>query len=224
MFSSISPPAASVLALDKRNTKTKIMEEFKMSAKFRNYDKSDYTASGVKTGFEYTKSDYALNKKRKQGIAYRPAVGRVIEVAHEDCLWDNPEYTHDDFAEIKGISNSIYHEQDRANQRQTRLNVPLDSNEYILKYYVSPSLEDEYIERTEQEESLARRRSLAKQALGLLSEAQLRRYLLHTAHALSTRKIAELEGVSQRTVMDSLEWAKKKVESFIESCKIDLSK
>ena len=191
-----------------------------MSTNYRNYDKSDYTAPGIKTGFEYQKSDYALNKKRKQGIAYRPAIGRVIEVAHEDCLWDDPEYTPEDFMEWKALSDSIYHEQDKADNREAYKIISYDSSESTLKQLLTPSLEDEYIE----EESLARRRKLAKQALGLLSEPQLRRYLLYAAYGLSSRQIAAKEGVSQRTVMDSLEWAKKKIKKFIEDCKIDLSK
>jgi DNA-directed RNA polymerase specialized sigma24 family protein len=61
------------------------------------------------------------------------------------------------------------------------------------------------------------RREKGYAALAKLTAVQRRRYLLHVVKGLSTRKIAEMEGVEQRSVMDSLEWAEKKIKKFLGS-------
>jgi len=185
-----------------------------MKRNTRNWDSSGYTQSATKTGFEYRKRDYALNKMRK-GIAYRFATGRIVEITSEDYLLENPDYTPEDFMEWKVLSDNDYHEQDKADGRYAYWNLSLDASQNLQYYSATPSPEDEYLEQIERDESLACKRSLAKQALGLLTEVQRRRYILRAAHGLSTRKIAEQEGVSQRTVMDSLEQAEKKIKKFI---------
>jgi len=186
-----------------------------MKRNTRNSDNSSYTQSVAKTGYEYRKHDYALNKVRKQVIAYRFAVGRIVEITSEDYLLENPDHTHEDFMKWKALSDNDYHEQDKADNRHSYWNFSLDASQNLQNYSATSPLEDEYFEQLEQEETLAHMRSLAKQALELLTEVQHRRYIMHVGHGLSTRKIAAIEGVSQGTVMDSLEQAEKKIKKFI---------
>ena len=46
------------------------------------------------------------------------------------------------------------------------------------------------------------------------TEIQKRRFIQHFFQGLSTRQIANLEGVHQRAVWDSLMWAEKKLKKF----------
>ena len=57
-----------------------------------------------------------------------------------------------------------------------------------------------------------------------LTKIQKQRYILSRAKGLSTREIAEKEGVSQRTVQDSLELAERKIKIFQETPEKYLSK
>jgi len=49
-----------------------------------------------------------------------------------------------------------------------------------------------------------------------LTETQRRRFLLH-ARGISTRQIAQAEGVSQRTIMDSLQESDRKIKIFLQN-------
>ena len=63
----------------------------------------------------YKNSDYALNRY-SQGIIYKFADG-IVEVTLESFLRDNPDKTEEDFAELKALSDEIYYQQDRQEQR-----------------------------------------------------------------------------------------------------------
>ena len=66
----------------------------------------------------YKDSDYALNRY-SQGIVYKFADG-IVEVTLEAFLRDNPDKTEEDFAELKALSDEIYYQQDRQEQRTSR--------------------------------------------------------------------------------------------------------
>ena len=158
----------------------------------------------------YKESDYALNKY-SQGIVYKFVDG-ALEVTLEDYLRDNPDKTEDDFAELKALSDEIYHEQVVLEHRTCRKNISIDlvpETELVI----TPEFDVEQMERREQsEKSLQAAHKLLHS--GLLTTVQQRRFLLHFFHGLSIRQIAEMEKVHQRAVWDSLMWAEKKLKKI----------
>ena len=87
------------------------------------------------------------------------------------------------------------------------------------------SVEDDYIERQDTAVEDCRTLDNAMNVLdSCLTTIQKKRYLLSRAKGLSTREIAEKEGVSQRTVQDSLELAERKIKIFQENPEKYLSK
>lgn len=75
----------------------------------------------------YKDSDYALNKY-SEGIVYKFA-DSILEITVEDYLRDNPDKTRADFAELKALSDEIYHEQVIQEHRTGRLNVSISGLE-----------------------------------------------------------------------------------------------
>ena len=164
----------------------------------------------------YQDSVYALNKY-SAGIVYRFADG-IVEYTLADYLAENPGKTEVDFRALKALSDADYLESDRSDCRQTRNDVSIHNME-DSEAFGGETLEDEVIERPEREAKENNRRELAREALKTLTEVQRRRYLLYTAHGLSTWNIAEKEGISQHAVMCSIEWAEKKIKKFLENTK-----
>ena len=164
----------------------------------------------------YTDSDYALNKY-SEGIVYRFADG-IVEYTLADYLAENPGKTAADFQEWKALSDGIYLEQITDECRQTRKDVSIHNME-DSEAFGGETLEDEVFERPEREAAENNRREMARQALDKLTEVQRRRYLLHHVEGLSTWQIAEREGVFQRAVMDSIQWAEKKIKKFLDNAK-----
>lgn len=157
----------------------------------------------------YKNSDYALNKF-SEGIVYRFADG-IVEVKLADYLAENPGKTEADFLKLKKLSDDIYLIQVRDENAQTKHNSLYD--ELINTTFSVQSPEESLInviDAQEKYEFFKQRLTVSKNVLSKLTDVQRKRYLLHVIGGLTTRKIAEMEGVSQRTVMDSLEYVEKK--------------
>lgn len=106
----------------------------------------------------------------------------------------------------------------------TKLNVDIDKLENTDLLSVQ-SVEDDYIELLDAEVEDYRTLENAMKVLdSCLTKIQKKRYILSRAKGLSTREIAEKEGVSQRTVQDSLELAERKIKIFQENPEKYLSK
>ncbi len=159
----------------------------------------------------YKDSDYALNRY-SQGIVYKFADG-IVEVTLEDYLRDNPDQTEDDFAQLKALSDEIYYLQDRQEQRTSRYDVSLSGMEEAA-VAPAPPIDIELIRKSEETKVLEAARQLLDS--GRLTPVQQRRFLLHFFQGLSTRQIAKLEGVNQKTVWESLMWAEKKLKKIYE--------
>ena len=160
----------------------------------------------------YTDSDYALNKY-SEGIVYRFA-DKIIEVALEDYLTENPGKTEDDFLKLKAFSDADYHESDKSGYRQSWKNVPIGDLAETNVCSV-PSAEYAVVDEPEEAERMETRLTLAKGALDKLTEVQRRRYIQYHADGLSSYKIAELEGKDHKTILESLRAAEKKIKKFL---------
>ena len=163
----------------------------------------------------YISSDYALNKY-SEGIVYRFADGIVV-VTMADYLAENPDKTEYDFRALKKLSDDDYFERDRKENAQTKKNVPFGELEETM-LCCAPSPLDILIGEIDAQEQTARhgqRLGTAKRALGKLTDAQRRRYLLHVVDGLSVREIAEIEGAHFTSVSESLQAAKKKIKKVL---------
>ena len=167
----------------------------------------------------YKDSDYALNK-HSNGIVYRFA-DKIIEVALEDYLTENPGKTEDDFLKLKAFSDADYLSQDRMDYQQTWKNSSISDLDETTECCTSSPEESMIVEMDKLDEIKTRKyqTQLARQALESLTDVQRRRYLMYHIDGLTTRRIAEIEGVEQRSVMDSLEWAEKKIKKFLKNSK-----
>jgi len=160
----------------------------------------------------YQTSDYAVNKFAA-GIVYRFA-DQTVEITLADYLRENPGKTETDFAELKALSDEMYLHQVRADNAQTKKNVSIHNLEDTdLCRAASP--ENGLIAAEEQAETQKLRRAVAEKALSTLTEVQRRRYILHTVNGLTTREIADKEGVSHVAVVYSLEQAEKKIKKVL---------
>ena len=157
----------------------------------------------------YKDSDYALNRY-SQGIVYKFADG-IVEVTLEEYLRDNPDKTEEDFAELKALSDEIYYQQDRQEYRVSHRNVSISGMEDTL-VASALSVDAELIQKAEEKKALEAAICLLKN--GKLTDIQKRRFYLHFFQGLSTRQIAKLEGINQKTAWESLMWAEKKLKKI----------
>lgn len=158
----------------------------------------------------YKQSDYALNK-HSSGIVYRFS-DRIVEVTLEEYLAENPEKTEQDFWELKALSDAIYYQQDRENNKKSRKNISIHSIEEFVDFD-SVAIDEQLIEKQEQR--------LASNAIdyllrpGVLTERQLRRFKLYVLGGLSLREIAKMEGTSHIAIRNTIQKALAKAAGFI---------
>ena len=119
-----------------------------------------------------------------------------------------------DFDSMKQLLTEEMRQEFNADWNVTKLNVDFDILEKTV-LFSTQSVEDDYIERLDAEVEDYRTLENAMKVLdSCLTKIQKKRYILSRAKGLSTREIAEKEGVSQRTVQDSLELAERKIKIF----------
>ena len=176
----------------------------------------------------FTDNGIAQNKKNK-GIVYRFADGTRVEITENDYnayITAHPARpgakTPPDFATLKAASDEIYEQEDKSWNVGTKKNLSFDvlsATGSVYRYGAyEPSPETLFfdaLDAPDEAKKQQRRKSVANDALDTLTAIQRRRYILHTANGMTTRRIADDEGVSQRTVMDSIEQAQKKIRKFL---------
>ena len=128
-----------------------------------------------------------------------------------------------DFDTMKEFLTEETRQEFNADWSVTKLNVDFDILEKTDLFSVQ-SVEDDYIERQNVADDFRTLDNAMKVLDYCLTKIQKKRYLMSRAKGLSTREIAEKEGVSQRTVQDSLELAERKIKIFQENPEKYLSK
>ena len=128
-----------------------------------------------------------------------------------------------DFDTMKEFLTEATRQEFNADWSATKLNVDFDILEKTDLLSVQ-SVEDDYIERQNVADDFRTVENTMKVLDSCLTKIQKQRYILSRAKGLSTREIAEKEGVSQRTVQDSLELAERKMKIFRENPEKYLSK
>jgi len=147
----------------------------------------------------YKDSDYALNKY-SAGIVYRFG-NQIMEITLADYLAANPDSTEQDFQKWKALSDSIYLDQVRAENAQTKKNDSIHGMEESRNLGGIP-LDEEYIETQERETAKNALSMLLKS--GMLTETQERRFRMHIFDGLSIREIARREGVVPNAIEQSV--------------------
>ena len=128
-----------------------------------------------------------------------------------------------DFDSMKQLLTEETRREFNANWSATKLNVDFDILEKT-DLFSTQSVEDDYIEHQNVADDYRTLDNAMKVLDSCLTKIQKKRYILSRAKGLSTREIAEKEGVSQRTVQDSLELAERKIKIFRENPEKYLSK
>jgi len=163
-----------------------------------------------------TTSDWTRNKK-SAAIIYADATGNITEITLARFLADSPENTIEQFQRLKALSDMLFHAEDKSEREQADLETPL---EYVSAEYAAPSAEDVVCNADEETcQAYIKRKTkmaaLVPHVLDKLTPVQRKRYLLHFGDGLTTRRIAEIDGVSHVAVIDSLAAAQKKIEKFL---------
>ena len=135
----------------------------------------------------------------------------------------NSEMKLSDFDTMKQLLTEETRQEFNADWSSTKLNVDFDILEKTDLFSVQ-SVEDDYIERQNVADDFRTLDNAMKVLDSCLTKIQKKRYLMSRAKGLSTREIAEKEGVSQRTVQDFLELAERKMKIFQENPEKYLSK
>ncbi len=160
----------------------------------------------------YRYSDYAANKFAS-GIVYRFA-DETVEITLDDYLRENPSMTESDFLDIKSISDALFLEQARDDVALGRKAVAAQRLEGAL-HTGSVSPEELVFDVPERIKASVHKQHLARQALGNLTETQLRRYYLYHAKGLTFRQIAKIEGVTHSKIQKSVAAAEKRINKFL---------
>lgn len=153
------------------------------------------------------KSDYALNKKDQEAIVCPSATGVHIRLTREDFA------SEEEFLYWKSLSDSDYHDTEKAEHIQSNHTQPLDTLPDTAT--ATPSVEAQLISQQENDEREELRRLLMKGFGSHLTPTQRRRLWLYCVKRLTVRKIAEIEHVSHPSVVESLLAAKKKIQKFL---------
>lgn len=145
------------------------------------------------------KTDYTLNRKNKDAIVCKTAVGNYVLLKREDFASD------EEFEKWKAWSDEDYHINENATRRTSRKNVML--SEKLDNELCGLSAEDILCEKLD----ILERIDKVCRIQELLTETQYRRLWLYAVKGISMPKIAKLEGVSVSCVSSSIYGARKKI-------------
>ena len=160
----------------------------------------------------YRQSDYAKNKY-SGNIVYAGS-DETIEITLEQFLEENPGMTEEDFAYWKNWSDEDYYSIDRKDSIEAKHTVSIHSIEETELVSI-PSAEEVVMEKLNRENERFYTMKDAEAVLSKLTDIQRRRYLLYEVYGLSTPQIALIEGVSQYTVWESIDAAKKRIKKVL---------
>lgn len=160
----------------------------------------------------FNESDYALNKF-SEGIVYKFADGSKHTIMLEDYLRANPDKTAEDFAQLKALSDEVYHQQDLGDTGYGKRKRTFDMLPE-QKHPATVSIDVELIHKADGQAALKAAKELFSS--GKLTEVQRRRFVLHFLKGQSIRQIATVEEVDYRAVWESLNWASKKLKKLFD--------
>ena len=155
----------------------------------------------------HTTSDYAINKKDTEAIVYCDALGKITRLTRENFE------SEEDFALWKSLSDEDYHEIEKEEHLFRDYTLSLEG----LSEGVATVDHAEVQLITEMEEAAREylRRLLVQGMDELLTATQWERVYLHYIDEMSSRAIAEQQGVDHKAVLKSINSAKKILLKFL---------
>ena len=152
------------------------------------------------------KSDYALNKRKKDSIVYISTTGII-------CLTRADFANEDEFLKWKSWSDKNYQTNERIDRRFYDNTIPLDEKLDVIGAVLSA--EDEFFGRLSEDERRQMYCFLLKQIESCLTEKQYRRlWMLHVEN-MTVTAIAAAESVSEPSISESISAARKNIFVFI---------
>lgn len=148
------------------------------------------------------KSDYALNKKDKEAIVSRNAIGEYIKLTKEEFA------SEEEFAHWKEWSDDDYRQEYNAEQSYKRLKNKLQKQ--VENEAGSLSVEQLLLNDLADEE----RKALVNKIKSVLTEKQFRRLWLYYVEEKTEQEIALKERTSQQAVSICLLKALKKIQKI----------
>lgn len=133
------------------------------------------------------------------------------------------EMKADEFETLRKMLTEFTKEEHKTDVKISRRNCSLDKLENTDMVCL-PSVEDEYIEGYEAEDSPRTIENAMVILSHCLTDIQKTRFIRNKYCGETTREIAESEGVSQAAVFKSIELSEKKIKNFQKSVKTGLSK
>ena len=151
------------------------------------------------------KSDYAKNKRNADSIIYTDANGEEIRLTRDDFE------SEAEFQKWKAWSDSQYHETEKSGRRYEDRKLPLFDEEGTYGDAM-----EEWLNRLDEESGYDELLTLCRK---LLTKTQLRRFWLYAVKKMTEQEIADLEGVRQQCISDSIRKAKGKIVNFLKTQK-----
>ena len=155
----------------------------------------------------FNKTDYAINKKEEEQIIYISVTGEVIAVSKEQFLVENPKKSAEDFFLFKDFSDMDYYVSDLKEGKIRKKEVGLTAELAEFLYD-----EEDFVEAAIRlDEEIAACQRLRQIINENLTEVQKRRIKMAYWDGMTVREIAEKEGASHPSVVESLQAAKRKI-------------
>ena len=151
------------------------------------------------------KSDYAKNKRNADSIIYTDANEEEIRLTRDDFE------SEEEFRKWKVWSDGQYHETEKSGRSYQDHKLPLFDEEGTYGDAM-----EEWLNRLDEE---SRYDELLDLCQKLMTKTQLRRFWLYAVKKMSEQKIAELEGVSQQRISDSIRKTRRKIVNFLKTQK-----
>ena len=151
---------------------------------------------------------YKINKDSSDAIVYYNRSGKnyyKVYYKYDDIAAVNPTFSKEDFDSLKKISDDSYEDIDKGDHAESR-------RCYLVDDYSTygNKADIRYAEKIRTDELAGQ----LNNALDLLTKTQRRRLLLYFVHKKSTRKIAKLEKVDHKAVLDSINAARAKIKAY----------
>ncbi len=177
------------------------------------YLKNRYTEDIV---YPYSNGEVDRYRKTENGILliHKDKKGRIKERLLEDY-----EFSLSEFEQMKSISDEDYRKRNKGDVLEKRHTVPLFELEKTLVIPQEISAEEEFfslIEGQEEEEDYRTIENAINIMIACLTDKQIKRFFDYYFLGRTQEQIAENEGISQRSVSDSIELAKKNIKKFFE--------
>ena len=151
------------------------------------------------------RSDYAKNKRNADSIIYTDANGEEIRLTRDDFE------SEAEFQKWKAWSDGQYHETEKSGRSYQDHKLPLFDEEGTYGDTM-----EEWLNRLDEENRYDELLNLCRK---LLTKTQLRRFWLYVVKKMTEQEIAELEGVKQQRVSNSINKARAKIVNFFRTQK-----